>query len=129
MRWRSNPSSQKPEAAKMFHPSEMISPGGNDDDIQLPNLNASKSNLHHKSPYTKQAKNRRNLSIKQSWDKPNFHPKRIHNEKISKTSKNSRMPGQFHQRVLAHHNIDTTIKFKPAEEVNSPKNQEREELL
>ena len=47
-----------------------------DSDIQLPNLNASVK-AKNRSPLKNKLKNRRNLSIKQSWDKQNTAVKNL----------------------------------------------------
>ena len=94
----------------------------NDNDIQLPNLNSSRQKLNRKSPYKPAIKNRRNLSIRQSWDKPRFNQAgKTSPEKGSMTTKNSGTGRAINQRVLARHNIDTSMKFKPnAKDFHSP---------
>lgn len=80
------------------------------------------------SPYKKSLKNRRNISIKQSWDRPKLnHPNLTTTNAVLDRGlfrnqlSNSKDDKGKHQRIVAQHNMETMIKFQPSGEPLSPK--------
>jgi hypothetical protein len=119
VKWKSNTAVIKPELKNII-PMQSNSNPGMDANIQLPNLNKSKHCLKQKSPNKQSIKNRRNLSIKQSWDRANIVNKNsIFVENF--TAKTSGFSTSKHQKIKARNNIETNLKFQPnIEEPVSP---------
>ena len=92
-------------------------------EVQLPNLNSSKSNLASKGAQRRSIKNRRNISIKQSWDKPNFKKDEnpLSGRQNSKSKIKQPSPQKFYQKVQGRHNVNSNLKFNPpGYEMSSP---------
>ena len=79
-----------------------------DANILLPNLNSSKPKSKLRSPIKQKIKNRRNLSIKQSWDKKSMGRKIMttkNSDFNSKKLSNQPFSGKNDNRVQGAHDI------------------------
>ena len=96
-------------------------------------MNSSGTKKQKRTPLKQKIKNRRNLSIKQSWDKANLGGKNLtaknsdfkNNKNRTRQNPSSELTARnsTNQRVVGKHNIDTTMKFMGGtKELMSPQN-------